>query len=913
MIKSPYDDREYDADIISNNKLRVLLISDPLVATTSVAMIVNVGYLQDTLNGMAHFLEHMLFMGTKSHPKEHYFNEFILKHGGSTNAFTAHDNTCYYYSIQQYALLESLEIFSHFFIDPLLDKSSVEREMSAVNSEHEKNRNDDGWRHEDIIKVLCHPDHSYKKFGTGSYDTLKVPNIDVHVRQFYDDYYSAENMTLMIICNQSIKEIKKPVFECFKHIRTNPLNTICPRDGTRISGPILKSNAIIKVVPIKNIERIVMYWETFSFNDNIKSSPIDFFLYLLGHEGKNSLQYVLTQNGYISGLFVDVADSVNDRSLIRVSMTLTSNGANNQNIVINSVYAYIDLITSQLNSNQMMNLYNEYMELEKLQYTYKRKMNGETTIMTLVKTYITYNVKLSEILAFKTLSFSFEKIKHNMEKLLNQIKPELCTFVLSSQKYTNIANQIASHYGTKYVIEHTNIPYDKNILKSVLHCFELPPKNKYIPSSFDLVKGNVTSVPAPLYDDKCEVYWKYDTSFKLPTTSIIARIDIPWVMKTVKTYVASLIYFNGIMDMINHELYLCNMAGYIVSVSMKDNILYVSIDGYSDKIKNVCDFVINSIINSKLDEISFKSAKFYLEKNDENSIHKSPYITVNEIMSKHALLKYYDSNDRLEIINKITKQDIDTILNEILTISSVKLMVCGNVIKEDITEIKNMFKKFIPSYMYVPSLIDSDKVMTIISAIPPVIKPTNTHYEKNVAMVYCIELCKLKIGVTENWNKIFCIISLLDNMIGDKYFDALRTREEFGYIVNGKSKQMGDPRFYTYYYKFLVQSPIKTPSEIITRTELFIEEYEKILMSTTDNEIQEYIQGCASSFKFPFTNLSELTSYYFSQFEQDYYKFDLKQVLIKTYEKITKADIVNFYKNTFMENKKSIIFAIDRL
>jgi len=913
MLKSAYDDRDYDVDIIPNNKLRVLLISDPLVATTSVAMIVNVGYLQDTLNGMAHFLEHMLFMGTKTHPKEHYFNEFILKHGGSTNAFTAHDNTCYYYSIQQYALLESLDIFSHFFIDPLLDKSSVEREMSAVNSEHEKNRNDDGWRHEDIIKVLCHPDHSYKKFGTGSYDTLKVPDIDVHVRQFYDDYYFAENMTLMIICNQSIKEIKKPVYECFKHIRTNPLGTTCPRDGTRISGPILKSSAIIKVVPIKNIERIVMYWETFSFNNNVKSSPVDFFLYLLGHEGKNSLQYVLTQNGYISGLFVDVADSINDRSLIRVSMTLTPDGANNQNIVINSVYAYIDLITSQLNSNQMVNLYNEYMELEKLQYNYKRKMDGETTIMTLVKTYITYNVKLSEILAFKTLSVSFEKIKHNMEKLLNQIKPELCTFVLSSQKYTNVANQVAPHYGTKYVIVNTIIPYDKNTIKSVLHCFELPPKNKYIPSSFDLVKGNVTSVPTPLYDDKCEVYWKHDTSFKLPTTSIIARIDIPRAMKTVKTYVTSLIYFNGIMDMINHELYLCNMAGYQISVSMTDSILYVSIDGFSDKIKNVCDFVINSIMNSTLDEISFKSAKFYLEKNDENSIHKSPYITVNEIMSKHTLLKYYDSNDRLGIINKITKMDIDTILNELLTISSVKLMVCGNVLKEDVTEIKTMFKKFMPSYMYVPSLIDSDKMMTIISAIPPVIKPTNTHYEKNVAMAYCIELCKLKMGVTENWNKIFCIISLLDNMIGDKYFDALRTREEFGYVVNGKSKQMGDPRFYTYYYKFLVQSPTKSPSEIIARTEIFIEEYEKILMSTTDNEIHEYVQGCAASFKFPFTNLSELTSYYFSQFEQDYYKFDLKQVLIKTYENLTKTDIVNFYKQTFMENKKSIVFAIDRL
>lgn len=76
MMSSPLietsaaDDRKYHWFTLPNN-LRCLVISDPSTDKASAAMDVNIGqYCDGTVNGLAHFLEHMLFMGTEKYPKE---------------------------------------------------------------------------------------------------------------------------------------------------------------------------------------------------------------------------------------------------------------------------------------------------------------------------------------------------------------------------------------------------------------------------------------------------------------------------------------------------------------------------------------------------------------------------------------------------------------------------------------------------------------------------------------------------------------------------------------------------------------------------------------------------------------------------------------------------------------------------
>ena len=75
---------------------------------------VNSGNLKDppTVNGLAHFCEHMLFMGTEKYPEENFYSKFIQEHGGMRNAATSEDFTYYHFDIKNDKFSEALNIFS---------------------------------------------------------------------------------------------------------------------------------------------------------------------------------------------------------------------------------------------------------------------------------------------------------------------------------------------------------------------------------------------------------------------------------------------------------------------------------------------------------------------------------------------------------------------------------------------------------------------------------------------------------------------------------------------------------------------------------------------------------------------------------------------------------------------------------
>jgi len=94
--------------------MRCLLVSDADSRTSAATLNVNVGSLQDPkgFNGLAHFLEHMLFLGTKKYPDENHYSKFLSAHGGQKNAATAEDNTYYYFDIKNENFSDALDIFS---------------------------------------------------------------------------------------------------------------------------------------------------------------------------------------------------------------------------------------------------------------------------------------------------------------------------------------------------------------------------------------------------------------------------------------------------------------------------------------------------------------------------------------------------------------------------------------------------------------------------------------------------------------------------------------------------------------------------------------------------------------------------------------------------------------------------------
>lgn len=69
------------------------------------------GFLSDPkeVHGLAHFCEHMLFLGTQKYPNENDYSKFLSEHGGATNAATYVDHTLYYFDVVPEKLTDALD------------------------------------------------------------------------------------------------------------------------------------------------------------------------------------------------------------------------------------------------------------------------------------------------------------------------------------------------------------------------------------------------------------------------------------------------------------------------------------------------------------------------------------------------------------------------------------------------------------------------------------------------------------------------------------------------------------------------------------------------------------------------------------------------------------------------------------
>lgn len=153
------------AKMILSNGVRGVVISDPQTPVTGAALSVEAGsWMDGKYDGTAHFLEHMLFLGTKKYPNEYDYERYIYDSNGQLNGYTASDHSLYFFtSVTPAAFDGALDRFARFFYEPLFNESCVEREMNAVDEEYRKNIEQDGWRVLHVRKELADPSHPFGK------------------------------------------------------------------------------------------------------------------------------------------------------------------------------------------------------------------------------------------------------------------------------------------------------------------------------------------------------------------------------------------------------------------------------------------------------------------------------------------------------------------------------------------------------------------------------------------------------------------------------------------------------------------------------------------------------------------------------------------------------------------------------
>lgn len=330
-------------------------------------------------SGLAHAIEHCLFLGSEKYPGANDYDAYVSKYGGYDNAYTDDECTVYTMSIQQEFLFGGLDRMAQHFVAPLLQESSVDRELKAVESEYQLNRNDDDVRQEQLMCATAKLGHPFNCFGWGNMKSLKeiparlgMEPLAVQMRLFFDTFYYAANMRVVVMGAYPLDVLQRRVFEIFKDVPalpriSNPLYPL-PVDSRALQswdapytsplhhmGPMFdKERSLQKVfyiLPVKERHALTITWQMPAMFQHWDSKPTDFLSHLLGHEAQGSLLSYLRGKGWATGCCAGMdEDSYCSFALFKITINLSETGVPHWREVVQAVYFYVGMLRSYSSS-----------------------------------------------------------------------------------------------------------------------------------------------------------------------------------------------------------------------------------------------------------------------------------------------------------------------------------------------------------------------------------------------------------------------------------------------------------------------------------------------------------------------------------------------------------------------------------
>jgi len=371
IVVSPNDQREY-ASVTLDNQLTVLMVSDPSVDKSAASLSVGVGLLHDPMSqqGMAHYLEHMLFLGTDRFPDTNGYSDFMSKNGGASNAYTWLDITNYMFEINNAAYDEALDRFSDFFKTPKLYPEYVDKEKNAVNAEWSMRREMDFFGQFKLNRSMM-GDHPANRFLIGNLETLsdkQESKLHPQTVAFYNQYYSSNIMKVAMVSNKPIAEMKALAEKYFANIKNK--NVVKPKVTQKLDFDALGKKRI-HYVPNQDVKNLTIDFTIENNTNDYKLKPNYFVTYLLGSEMPGTPAYELKKAGLIASLHAnESADMYGNYGTLSVVLDLTDAGMKNREGIVKVVMNYIDLIKregvdSRYFKEIKTSLSNEFRFLEK--------------------------------------------------------------------------------------------------------------------------------------------------------------------------------------------------------------------------------------------------------------------------------------------------------------------------------------------------------------------------------------------------------------------------------------------------------------------------------------------------------------------------------------------------------------------
>ncbi len=823
-----------------SNGVEVLLISDPHADQSSAVMSVEVGSWNDPKEypGMAHFCEHMLFMGSYTYPNESEFSQLIADYNGQTNAFTASDRTVYMFASQTDGFLTILDRFSHFFIDPLFNPSGISRELHAVDQEFAKNLENDGWREHMIFKELNAPGHPNREFNMGNSETLKgIPS--GALQKWHQKYYTPQRMHLAIYSPLPIEQLKETVSATFALIPSTE-HTPFADPGSLTSDK--QRGQLTSIKPVKNHNLLTLLWELPRELSDDESKSADLLAYALSRGQKFSLYEKLKGEHLIDDMAVRVDDiGGKNHRFFQISLELTQKGIVN---IKTTILRCFEALAAYRATGVPSYLHQEKNALAKLAYQYQSRQDA-----------FQFAMRTGESLPDEPLStyprgqiiadtYSPEKVAQTAALLV----PEHCVFsLLAPPELSGITlDKKEKWLGTEYALQ--SLPQDWLQLwaqASPNSSIRIPDPNPFVPTKLSLLSSDAAPTPKLIAQNEFgTAYYCRVPEFKTPETVFELHIHSPKLAPHPRNAVLASIYLDHLTDLLHPTLSAAQSAGLHTRFELNPFELKIELAGFSDKAPLLLQEILKQAALPTLEQFNLYAARH--EKDYQNSQKELAVKQAKELLDSLLIFGKSTKTQKLAELKTITFEEYLDFQKKLFEKTYVEAIFGGNLTAKEAESAWIDIQHLLSKDPYLKEEQATKQVLNLPEKSGPFLisRPLET---KGNAALLLIDQGRFSYETRATQEILSCALH-------EAFFDTMRTKQKTGYIAASNPVVL-EMRLFQY---FVVQSNSHQPDDLLCRFELFLETFLEDFSSIISPERFETIrQSQINSLKTRFRNLRE--------------------------------------------------------
>ena len=869
VIKSPADNRDY-RHITLDNGLSVLLISDPETDKAAAAVDVNTGSYMDPGHrlGLSHFLEHMLFMGTEKYPDVESYSEFIRANGGSSNAYTADIRTNYYFDINSTQLQPALDRLAQFFISPKLDPDYVERERNAVDSEYRLHAREDSWRLFMALNATANPDHPKSRFTIGSLDTLNNDDGKLwkDLRQFYDHFYVASNMSVVVYGREPLDTLAQWVGESFSEVPAGD------KPELSIGKPPYTSEGLgvrVNVVPLKETRVLSLNFPLESVQAYYRKKPLGYLSRILGYEGSGSLHSLLKEQGLIDSLTTYNSELPHEYSEFVIRMELTPKGLEQVDEITALVFDQLALIRRE---GIRQRLFDETRQIAELEFRYQQDRNPQQTASGLAARM--HYLPPEHLLNANYLYEAFDP--ELIARFLDEMTPQNLRQVVIAQdlETDRVEPYFDTHYRTRplspQLISRLESPQTHDKLF-------VPEPNEFIATDLELRDSDDKLEPEIIIDEKGLRLWhQTDTSFAMPRGSVRVMVSTDKAARTPADYAAAQVYRALLARSLNEYGYPAREAGLNYGLSSSRRGLMISLSGYQDKQPELLEDILLAMDNFKPGESAFDQEKASLIRRLNNKSFQAPYRLAMDALGQVTYPLYPADDVLLKAVEKMTFADLKAFSKDFYRSINVEMLVYGNFSQKEAISLAHLVEKHLltadnragrfdePFHL----LADTDHVLTM-----------DIKHDDSVFIRYYQR--------PETSNIERARYALLGRLLANPFYNDLRTEQQLGYIVMASGRPVEKHPGVI----FIVQSPRLDPRGIEERVNEFLARQVERFKTLSDKELEQYRQGLINDLLKRDDNLDDRNARFWQGIVSNETDFENRRAIAKDVASMTPEDM----------------------